>query len=286
MNPQFGIHQTNTNTPSPQFPYALRALPPLLENEPQWPPTSPDSSPLAPYILAFPADCTASPSIFLTHITQLSDANSKAPPLKALQGYLWTRGYDRGELVCPLFPDVAPALRRWTKHDVDNDSDSNARQDEAPTKTVTAPEDKKSVMIYSSGSIAAQRLLFSHTTAGDLTPLISAYFDPTTSGPKTAASSYAAIFQQSTAMAAMAATRTGTEAPTATANATAPPPTTMQTLTSPAHILFLSDNVLEVRAALAAGMRACVVVREGNAPLTEDDVLGLAVVRDFGEVGI
>lgn len=51
-----------------------------------------------------------------------------------------------------------------------------------------------------------------------------------------------------------------------------------------AQFLFLSDNVLEVHAALEAGMRACVVVREGNAPLREEERAGLVVVEGLAEV--
>lgn len=43
--------------------------------------------------------------------------------------------------------------------------------------------------VYSSGSVEAQRLLFSHTAHGDLTPLFSGYFD-TTTGPKLETHSY------------------------------------------------------------------------------------------------
>jgi enolase-phosphatase E1 len=93
-------------------------------------------------------------------------------------------------------------------------------------------------MIYSSGSIAAQKLLFGHTDSGDLNPLLSDYFDTTTAGPKTEAASYRTI--------AAKYPRWRIE-----------------------EWLFLSDNVKEVRAALEASMRACVVRRPGNPPLAE-----------------
>lgn len=48
------------------------------------------------------------------------------------------------------------------------------------------------VYIYSSGSVAAQKLLFGHSEAGDLLPKLAGHFD-TKVGPKQAASSYAAI---------------------------------------------------------------------------------------------
>ena len=63
-----------------------------------------------------------------------------------------------------LFPDVAPAIRRWRASGV-------------------------KVAIYSSGSVLAQRLLFGHTPDGDLTPEIDGFFD-TEVGPKTSSASY------------------------------------------------------------------------------------------------
>ena len=50
----------------------------------------------------------------------------------------------------------------------------------------------KSVYAYSSGSIAAQKMLFKHSTEGDLLPFFKGHFD-TTVGSKTEASSYEAI---------------------------------------------------------------------------------------------
>ena len=48
------------------------------------------------------------------------------------------------------------------------------------------------VCIYSSGSVAAQKLIFGHSDAGDLTPFLSGYFD-TTTGPKRDPDSYSKI---------------------------------------------------------------------------------------------
>jgi enolase-phosphatase E1 len=38
--------------------------------------------------------------------------------------------------------------------------------------------------VYSSGSVAAQKLLFSHSTAGDLSPLFSGWFDTAIGGKR------------------------------------------------------------------------------------------------------
>ena len=88
------------------------------------------------------------------------------------------------------------------------------------------------VAIYSSGSVRAQRLLFSCSEAGDLGPFIGDYFD-TTTGPKKDPLSYRAI-----------------------AEALGLPPEA---------ILFASDNLDELRAAREAGMATRLAVRPGNA---------------------
>jgi enolase-phosphatase E1 len=84
------------------------------------------------------------------------------------------------------------------------------------------------IAIFSSGSVQAQRLLFRSSIAGDLTRFILAYFD-TTTGPKSASMSYARI-------------AAALERPTS-------------------DILFLSDVVAELDAALTAGMRTALCVR-------------------------
>lgn len=95
------------------------------------------------------------------------EADRKVTALKALQGRIWRAGYLDGTLVCPLYPDVAPALARWRA------------QGEA-------------LAVFSSGSVEAQQLLFGHTDAGDLRGLFGAWFD-TTTGPKRDPAAYVAI---------------------------------------------------------------------------------------------
>lgn len=55
---------------------------------------------------------------------------------------------------------------------------------------------------------------------------------------------------------------------------------------SPAHILFLSDNVKEVDAAVAAGMQSIMVDRPGNAPLSDADTNRLQVVNSLEQVDL
>jgi len=105
-----------------------------------------------------------------------------------------------------VFDDVPPALERWADSGLD-------------------------VRIYSSGSIAAQRLFFGHTAAGDLTSRLRGYYD-TTTGPKRAPESYGRI-----------AADMGF---------------------APRQILFVSDVGAELDAARGAGMATALAVRPGN----------------------
>lgn len=139
----------------------------------------------------------------------LMDRDSKSTPLKALQGRIWERGYREGTLVGHVFPDVAAALARWQL-------------------------DHVIASIYSSGSVLAQQMLFRYSSAGDLTPLLHAYFD-TAVGTKTDPASYASIAGR---------------------------------LELPADaVLFVSDVPPELDAARQAGMAVCLMVRPGNAPV-------------------
>lgn len=103
----------------------------------------------------------------LAYCEWLMDRDRKSPALKQIQGLIWDRGYDAGELRGLVFPDVPPAFRRW----------------QAQGRTIA---------IYSSGSELAQRRLFATTGHGDLTPFIARFFD-TAVGAKVEAESYRKI---------------------------------------------------------------------------------------------
>ena len=135
------------------------------------------------------------------------DEDRKATPLKALQGMIWRQGYEAGELKGHVYPDTPEYLRRW--HD-----------------------QGKKLYVYSSGSVEAQKLIFSHTVHGDLTPLFSGYFD-THIGGKREAMSYAAILREISL---------GGES-----------------------VLFLSDIGEELDAARGAGLKTCQLVRDEKA---------------------
>jgi enolase-phosphatase E1 len=131
------------------------------------------------------------------------DADKKITPLKTLQGLIWQRGFEDHAFTGHLFDDVAPQLRAWHADGLD-------------------------LFIYSSGSVAAQKLYFGYSDAGDLTTLLKNYFD-TTTGPKQDSASYEKI-----------------------ATAVGQPP---------AAILFLSDNPAELAAAKTAGWQVIGVNR-------------------------
>jgi len=149
-------------------------------------------------------------------------ADAKQTPLKTLQGLLWREGYRDGRLTGELYPDVAPALRRWHQAG-------------------------RTLWVYSSGSVEAQQLLFRHSTAGDLSPLFSGFFD-TRIGPKREADSYRAI---TTAIGA-----------------------------APDTILFLSDVAAELDAAAQAGLTTCQMVRPQDGTIAATH----RVAEDFSAV--
>jgi enolase-phosphatase E1 len=140
-------------------------------------------------------------------LLQWMDEDRKVTPLKTLQGMVWKRGYESGALRSHVYEDAVRALRQWHAQGLQ-------------------------LCVYSSGSIAAQKLLFSHTPYGDLTPLFNGYFD-TTTGPKLESRSYGKI----------------AESLRIAANS----------------IVFLSDHAGETQAAAAAGMQTVLVAREETA---------------------
>lgn len=106
-------------------------------------------------------------SSLAAYVEWLMDRDRKSPGLKLLQGYIWERGYQAGQLRGQVFADVPPAIRRWRDAGI-------------------------AIAIYSSGSELAQRRLFQSSEHGDLTPWLSGFFD-TAVGPKLAAESYARL---------------------------------------------------------------------------------------------
>jgi len=177
------------------FPYARARLPAFVAAHPD------ETAPILAEVAAMePGDPVAT-------LTRWIDEDRKATPLKTLQGMIWAEGYHERAFTGHIYPDAVAALRRW--HDAGT-----------------------ALYVFSSGSVAAQKLLFGHSDAGDLTPLFSGYFD-TTTGPKREAASYQAI----------------ADAIGLAAN----------------EILFLSDTPQEIAAAREAGLSALLIDRDSGA---------------------
>jgi enolase-phosphatase E1 len=189
------------------FPYARRALPGFVSARAADPEVVAALRAIDAERAMDAARGLAPPEGTSEYLLWLMDADRKSTALKTLQGLVWRDGYARGELRGIVYPDVPQALTRWRRQG-------------------------RRVFIYSSGSVLAQRLLFSTNPDGDLTPLIDGHFD-TATGPKQEPESYRRIAS------AIGAGR--------------------------AEVFFVSDSVDEVRAALAAGLRAALCAREGLA---------------------
>jgi enolase-phosphatase E1 len=143
----------------------------------------------------------------------------KHPALKEIQGLIWDVGYSKNDFQGHVYPDVKPFFRAIL--------DKGAK-----------------VGIYSSGSVRAQKLIFGYSCDGDLTPMISHYFD-TGVGMKREASSYMNIAKE-----------TNLEA---------------------SEIHFFSDIPEELIGARAAGFEVTQVLRPGTNSSVFDSV------TEFGE---
>jgi enolase-phosphatase E1 len=185
------------------FPYARRELPRFVRdhgNEPE----------VRRWLDAVATECggICSDDVIVETLQGWIDQDRKHTALKALQGMLWRDGYARGDFRGHIYPDAAAALRRWHA-------------------------DGRTLAVFSSGSVDAQKLLFGHSEAGDLSALFANWFD-TQVGHKREADSYRQI--------AAALDR------------------------KPQDILFLSDIVEELDAARDAGLQTLLLDRVEDYP--------------------
>jgi enolase-phosphatase E1 len=148
--------------------------------------------------------------------------DKKITPLKTLQGILWEKGYQNGELKGHVYPEVPGKLTEWHESGI-------------------------GLGVFSSGSVAAQKLIFGYSAAGDLTPYFSHYFDTNTGG-KREITTYRLI--------------------------------ATKLLVEPADILFLSDVAEELQAAKDAGFQTVQLVREGTQAAWEQ------TARDFSAIAL
>lgn len=142
----------------------------------------------------------------IAQLLQWMDEDKKITPLKSLQGMIWEDGYRRGAFTGHIYEDAARMLKEWHGRGI-------------------------RLYVFSSGSVQAQRLLFSHSDYGDLTLLFDSYFD-THVGGKREAEAYFKI-----------ADDIGF---------------------APSEILFLSDIKEELDAARDAGYKTICLVRDGE----------------------
>lgn len=171
-------------------------------------------------------DAASQQAIVCQAVHDLMDRDAKVTGLKKLQGMIWKDGFESGELVSELFSDVLPKLKQWKACGLE-------------------------LFVYSSGSIAAQKLFFAHTTQGNLLELFSGHFD-TTSGNKKESESYRTI--------AVA-------------------------MNMPAEsICFVSDVEAELDAAKAAGMQT--VLRPAGNESNSNPATRFVTIRSFDELDI
>ena len=139
----------------------------------------------------------------VAYVEWLIRRDSKLLPLKTLQGLIWKDGFSKGVLRGQVYNDVPDALKRWH-------------------------EQGKTICIYSSGSVLAQKLIFGSSQFGALTQYISGFYDSSV-GVKTKSESYRniAILNQQV----------------------------------PESCTFFSDSVKELNAAIESGMNTCLVCR-------------------------
>jgi len=151
------------------------------------------------------------------------DEDRKIAPLKDIQGLIWKEGFETGELKAPLYEDAYIKLKEW--------------------------KEKYPIYVYSSGSIQAQKLFFSHTNYGNILDWFSGHFD-TKIGNKKESESYKKIAKEIGL--------------------------------NPEEILFLSDNPDEITASASAGMRAIRIVRPDDAEYIED--FPYKQIKNFDEI--
>lgn len=151
------------------------------------------------------------------------DEDRKIAPLKDIQGLIWKEGFETGELKAALYEDAYRKLKEW--------------------------KEKYPIYVYSSGSIQAQKLFFSHTNYGNILDWFSGHFD-TKIGNKKESESYKKIAKEIGL--------------------------------NPEGILFLSDNPDEITASASAGMKVIRTVRADDAEYIEN--FPYKQIKNFDEI--
>lgn len=185
------------------FPYARRALPEFVR-------THRDEPSVRHWLtqVGNELDGAADEDAVIATLLQWIDEDRKHTALKALQGLIWQDGYRNADFTAHIYPDAALRLQHWRASGIP-------------------------IHVYSSGSVPAQKLFFTHSDAGDLSPLVGNWFDTETGG-KRESTSYQRIAEQ---------------------------------IGLPAgDIVFLSDVVAELDAAANSGMQTILIDRLQDYP--------------------
>ena len=161
----------------------------------------------------------------INKLLEWSLADKKITPLKTLQGILWENGYKSGEIKGHVYSDVKENLEKWKNNGIE-------------------------LGVFSSGSVAAQKLIFGYSELGDLTGNFEHYFDTKTGG-KRDADTYSKISKE--------------------------------IHFEPSQILFLSDIKEELEAAKEAGFQTIQLIRDGNSPNWENRANNFSDVSKYLE---
>ena len=206
------------------FPYARNALPAFISTHHADPEVSARLRRIAEETGASANDLDTLTEILIGWI----DQDRKHTALKALQGLVWVDGYQQGTYKAPVYSDAVDSLKAWQSKGIP-------------------------LYVYSSGSVPAQKLFFSHTDHGNLLPLFSGHFD-TEMGEKRSVESYRQI-----------------------ANAIG---------CAPEGLLFLSDIVEELDAAREAGWQTVLIDRleDYAQPRTGDNANGHTRMTTFDNI--
>src|SRR5438132_10173426 len=123
------------------FPYAARRLARFLVDHS----TEPNVAGILAEVRSELDDPKATLPVLIEQLQTWAAEDRKIGPLKSIQGLIWEAGYHNGDFRSHVYPDVAGHLKLWHEQGIQ-------------------------LYVYSSGSIHAQKLLFGHSEAGDLTP--------------------------------------------------------------------------------------------------------------------
>lgn len=168
----------------------------------------------------------SSPQQLKENLKQWIREDQKVSQLKVIQGHIWKQGFESGELQGHLYPEVPEVFNEWSKQG-------------------------RTLAIYSSGSVAAQKLLLKHSIFGDLSASIEFHFD-TSVGHKREVHSYQNICKE--------------------------------LALEPSETLFLSDVEEELLAARQAKLNVAQILRADNLAGRPSSHKEIKVYRDLLEI--